>query len=481
MNADVSLGPTVTIDRRIRILEARWQKLCDKYLPRAPEDSIWRYSAVNKRRIRSAGWKLHVSATILNAPSVLKRIAPVLAARGASFKAPRSLLEIGKLNSGLNYRYSQIGKVVTVYPCDDDEAVWLAQRLHELTKRLAGPAVPFDLKFGDHGNVYYRYGAFEKLRLPRKGRAFAAVYAPGGELVPDIREQPKPDWVADPFETHKPKSTTSDGKSQSRIRVLKVLVQRGKGGVYIALDSSSGNPRLCLLKEGRRNGELTWDGRDGAWRVSYETQVLSHLSACGVPLPQVLSSFEVGRNFYLLMEFLEGQTLHEKLISRSRRLTVPQVLTYGIQIAQFIEHMHKAGWVWRDCKPKNLIVTHDDRLVPIDFEGATPVGQPDPLNWGTPGFTPPEVVRGRGGNGVANDLYALGSMLFLLLTGKIHDPERPVPIKKFRRNVPAQFCELVESLLADEAERRPTATVACTMLTSISRNLGRSRRKAADA
>lgn len=405
----------------------------------------------------------------------------MLVARGTSFKAPRSLIEIGKLNSGLSYGYSQIGKVVTVYPCDDDEAVFLAQRLHELTKDLAAPAVPFDLRFGDRGNVYYRHGAFEDLQLSQNGRDVSAVYDAGGELVPDVREQPKPDWVSDPFETYKPKSRTSGQRSESSIRVLKVLAQRGKGGVYVALDFTSGSPRLCLLKEGRKNGELTWDGRDGAWRVRHEAQVLSRLSSGGVAVPRVLSSFEVGRNFYLLMEFLEGETLHEKLISRSRRLTVPQVLIYGIQLARFIEQMHKAGWVWRDCKPKNLIVTRNGRLIPIDFEGAAPVSQTDPIRWGTLGFMAPEVIRGSAGTGVADDLYALGSMLFLLLTGQMPDSERPLSIQKFRRRVPARFCGLIELLLANEAANRPAAAAARATLTSILRNLKRSRTKAANA
>src|SRR5262249_2455319 len=116
-----------TFHRRARVLEARWQELCALYLPRAAKDSMWRYDSGSRREQPSSGWKLHISASILNAPVVLKKIAPLLVERGASFKAPRSLVEIGKLNSGLHYRYSQIGKIITVYPRDNDEAVYLAR------------------------------------------------------------------------------------------------------------------------------------------------------------------------------------------------------------------------------------------------------------------------------------------------------------------------------------------------------------------
>src|SRR6267154_1825559 len=155
----------VSLHNRAKFLEARWQELCAVYLPRAPEDSMWRYDLGRSGQRPSSGWKLHLSATILNAPKVLRKIAPLLVAHGVSFKAPRSLFEVGQLNSGLSYNYSQVGKIITVYPGSDDEAVFLAQRLHRLTYGMPAPAVPFDLRFSDTSNVYYRFGAFEHLEL----------------------------------------------------------------------------------------------------------------------------------------------------------------------------------------------------------------------------------------------------------------------------------------------------------------------------
>jgi serine/threonine protein kinase len=134
--------------------------------------------------------------------------------------------------------------------------------------------------------------------------------------------------------------------------------------------------------------------------------------------------------------------------------------------------MHSAGWAWRDCKPKNIIVTRDGRLVPIDFEGAAPIRRPDHLRWSTPGFTP--AFRDRNvGNGVSDDLYALGSILFLLLTGRIYDSATALTIKKMRRNVPSKLCQLVESLLAIDAYSGPTAEIALATLTSIFLSLKR--------
>jgi class IV lanthipeptide synthase len=463
---DDSIWRTVAANKRAKALERRWQRLCALHLPRAPKGSMWRYHCATSRGAPASGWKLHISATILNAATTLERIAPVLARCGVQFKAPRSLVEVMKLNSGLHHTYSQIGKVITVYPRDENEAVNLAERLHQLTRRLDAPSVPFDSRFADSSNVYYRYGALSHFEITlSNGKRVSALKSPSGKLVRDVRERAKPAWVRDPFAKQKSKCKTHRGPPELPFRVLRALVQRGKGGVYQAIDLRGKAPQLCLLKEGRRSGETCWDGRDGAWRVRHEERVLQQLSAGGVTVPEVYSAFELQGNYYLAMKFIDGETFQDLLNRLQRRMPVARVLSYGIQLATFLSRMHKAGWAWRDCKPKNIIVTCDGRLVPIDFEGAAPIDRPDHVPWGTLGFTPPDW--GKTGNGEAGDVYALGSVLYLLLTGRVFDHAQPIAIQKLRRNAPAELRQLVESLLSERPETRPPAKATAARLTSI--------------
>jgi class IV lanthipeptide synthase len=463
-------GRAVDICGRARTLEKRWQKLCALYLPIADHGSIWNY-----RHSRSEwpdhGWKLHVSATILNAPGILLRIAPFLDQCGLQFKAARSLSEVATLNSGLLHTYSQVGKIITVYPRDDREAVYLAQRLHELTRRFRAPSVPFDLRFCENSNIYYRYGAFKQneIKLP-DGRRIPAIASPGGSLVPDVRERAKPDWVSDPFAHAPPKNgkRRSPKEPPPSFHVLGALVQRGKGGVYQAIDVESNPPRLCLLKEGRKHGEVSWDGRDGAWRVRNEERVLSYLRARGLKVPKVYSRFELQGNFYLVMEFIDGESLNDLLMKQTRRLPLKRVLTLAVQIATLLAQMHRAGWAWRDCKPKNLIVTSDGGVVPIDFEGASPIKNPDNAMWGTRAFMSPESRQGAAVSTAGDDLFALGSILYLLITGRVFDPEGPTSITKLRRGVPPKLRWCVESLLSEKA-RHTSAQSVRKELTSILR------------
>src|SRR5204863_196337 len=82
----------------------------------------------------------------------------------------------------------------------------------------------------------------------------------------------KPDWVSDPFLGRGAGGAAAHAESPlgTTFRAFQALTQRGKGGVYKALDLSAHPPRLCIMKEGRSVGELTWDNRDGRWRVRHE-------------------------------------------------------------------------------------------------------------------------------------------------------------------------------------------------------------------
>ena len=447
----------------------RWNELCAQYLPIVPPDSFWRLSRFHDAADPAQGWKLHVSATLLSATKVLERVGPFLKGLGVLFKVPKALNEIGKLNCGMHYGYTQIGKCLTVYPCSVEEAISLAEHLHELTAGCAAPVIPFDRRFKPDSCVYYRFGPFKRLRVQNgESSQMLALRGPEGTLVPDCRESVGVELSGgpDPFKhASAEREQAADTQCRTPFRVFRALVQRGKGGVYQAIDLSDSEPRLCILKEGRRHGEVGWDGRDGFWRIKNERKVLSSLTHLGVDAPRVYGAVEVEDNFYLAIEFIPGQSLDKLLRARQRRLPISMIVKYATRLAGILSRLHSAGWVWRDCKPSNLIMSEAGRLRPIDFEGACRVNQPNPLPLGTPEFLPTNYKEELGLPAhPSTDLYAMGVVIYYLVTGTLPLLPNPLPVRSLRKNVPSAILQILSDLMHPEPGRRPGAGIVMQRL-----------------
>lgn len=446
---DLSDDACSTAEARAKILRRRWLQLCELYLPVEFEDSVWRYNRNSKPQEPSQGWKLHISATLLEACDLFERVAPCLIAEDVQFKAPNSLDELSKLNCGLQYGYHQVGKFITIYPPTEKQALELAPQLHELTKEFFTISVPFDEQYLPESSVFYRYGGFSKIEITdENGNAFLAIRNAAGEIVPDDRLQAVPEWLFNPFPNNeKPcQKTFADTPLGTTYRIFRAITQRGKGGTYQAVDLSQNAPRLCIVKEGRQNGELGWNGQDGYFLVQNEFEVLSDLKEKYEAVPQVFSPFEVYGNFYFAMEYVGGKSLNEIMSRRRRRFSIRQILKFAVEIAGIIEKIHQAGWVWNDCKPANLIVTNNQSLRPIDFEGAYSINKSEPFDWKTEGFSK-AAKTSKKSDGKFTDLYALGAVIYFLLTGALYDSEKPMAMKKLRRNVPKRLAAITEKLL----------------------------------
>lgn len=452
---DLNVSTHSKTDEKAKSFCRRWQRLCEHYLPVKAENSIWRYSREGRKSEPSQGWKFHISATILEACDLFEKTAPFLISQDVQFKAPETLSELSKINCGLHYGYSQVGKFITVYTASEKQAVWLARKLHELTLVFTPVPVPFDEQYLPGSSVFYRYGGFTSTEIEDElGRKFLALKNLEGEFVPDDRHRVFPNWLSDPFrnddETTKNNIENAETPLTHTYKVFRAITQRGKGGTYQALDFSCDLPRFCIVKEGRRYGEVDWNGQDGYDLVRNELEALEALGKINTDVPRVFSSFELSGNFYLVLEYVEGHSLHNLMKPRRRRFSIKQVAKFASDIAKIIQNIHNAGWIWSDCKPANLIVTPQKKLKPVDFEGAHPVYLYPPFDWKTIGFSKSSVSTSSAEqSGKSEDIYALGAVVYFLLTGKIYDSEKPVGIAELRRNVPLRLRKLTENLLSN--------------------------------
>jgi tRNA A-37 threonylcarbamoyl transferase component Bud32 len=442
-----------------RKAEREWQRLCKAYLPIGAKRSIWRCSRERNGDDPFQGWKLHVSATILSACPVLRLIAPYLKRRDILFKAPKSLAELHKLNSGIYYGFSQVGKFVTIYPQSVEAAAAIASKLHTLTAKFAAPMVPYDNALRNRSCVYYRYGSFSlHLKTTLRKKRVLAIARPDGKLVPDLREPRAavPPWLTDPFQPVRSHAAFELATPlETDYTRYEALTQRGRGGVYRARYVSSARAKLCVIKEGRRHGETDWLGRDGFIRVKREAHVLRSTGTAAVP--RVLRTFRANGCYYLVMERISGKSLQQVLAS-GHRMSTRRMFDYCAQMAQIVADIHAAGWAWRDCKPTNFLVDKNHKLRALDFEGACRLDETDPPWGATPGYTPPRRSS-KSGSPEAMDLYALGTSIMQLIAKK----ESPINLATaFRReikkrNLPLRLIKTIQSLRSPSSKRGPPA------------------------
>jgi serine/threonine-protein kinase len=155
--------------------------------------------------------------------------------------------------------------------------------------------------------------------------------------------------------------------------------------------------------------------------------------------PGVMKVFSnPGRSrLYMVLEWVEGRLLRE-ILAEHRRLGPERAARIATRISDALDYIHRQGVVHRDLKPENIMVDENDAIKLIDFGIAGQAGARRltfsrlSLTMGTPEYISPEQVKGKRGDG-RSDIYALGVMLYEMLTGKTPFPgENPFVIMNER-------------------------------------------------
>jgi serine/threonine protein kinase len=163
-----------------------------------------------------------------------------------------------------------------------------------------------------------------------------------------------------------------------------------------------------------------------------EARVLARFNHPGIV--DVMTVFEENNTAYMVMEFLEGQNLEQRVVKQGV-LPEQTALKLVAQIVEALTVVHRAHFIHRDLKPSNAILCDDGRVVLIDFGLTKKVEAARNYQTrqftaappsGTEGYAPPEQYLKDVIPSAASDIYALGATLYFLLTGNvpIASPER---------------------------------------------------------
>ncbi len=228
-----------------------------------------------------------------------------------------------------------------------------------------------------------------------------------------------------------------------RFRILRQLGKGGMGTVYEALDEESGSK--VALKMMRADLALDPAARERFQREMNLARKVTHPNAC-----RIFDLFRHENLLFLTMELLQGETLHEK-IRRDGPFDPGDAVEIVLQVSQGLAAIHNAGIVHRDFKSSNILLVDDTnvdknlRAVITDFGLATTLPGKGSLFvtetgklFGTPEFMAPEQLT-KGSITPATDVYALGLVLYEMLTGKVPlEGESPLTIaaKRISEDVP---------------------------------------------
>lgn len=208
---------------------------------------------------------------------------------------------------------------------------------------------------------------------------------------------------------------------QGRYRVLNLLGRGGMGAVYLVEDARVFGKRWAL-KELLDALLPPADQAQAIQQFEIEAKMLVRLSHPN--LPAIVDFFSEGGRQYLVMEYIDGETLETVLAKAAGFLPEAQVTALATQLCDVLAYLHsqRPPVIFRDLKPDNVMLTQAGVIKLIDFGIARSFRQgktKDTQIMGTPGFAAPEQY-GSGQTDARSDIYSLGVTLHRLLTR--HDP-----------------------------------------------------------
>jgi serine/threonine protein kinase len=249
---------------------------------------------------------------------------------------------------------------------------------------------------------------------------------------------------------------------------FEIIAELGRGGMAVVYKARQTDlDRIVALKI--LPPELTSDQSYVA-RFRQEAR-----SAARLEHPHIMPIYEVGEvagYHYIAMKFIQGRTL-KQLLQQEGALPVKRAAHILAQVGEALDYAHRQGIIHRDIKPSNVMITDDGWIYLTDFGLARGIGSSSSgltiagTVMGTPEYMSPEQAQGLPNVGPPTDIYALGVMLYELLTGafpfKAETPmamlaarlvHAPIPPRDIRGDLPPAVEDVIMRALARKPEAR---------------------------
>ncbi len=248
-------------------------------------------------------------------------------------------------------------------------------------------------------------------------------------------------------------------------QILKKLGQGAMATVFQAKQLSL--DRIVAVKVLPRRMSENQEFVDRFYREGRAAARLNHPN-----IVQAIDVGEAGGYHYFVMEYIDGCTLYDKIVD-NKPLDEQDALETILGVARALEHAHARGFIHRDVKPKNIMITNSGEVKLADMGLAREVSDYKVAEmeagraYGTPYYISPEQIRGEINIDFRADIYSLGATFYHVVTGRVpfdgstpsavmhkHLKEPLIPPDHLNTKLSAGVAEVIEFMMAKRREDR---------------------------
>ena len=253
------------------------------------------------------------------------------------------------------------------------------------------------------------------------------------------------------------------GDQLDHYRIESVAARSGMASIFRGTDLRTGRPVAIKVPHPEMESDpIFFD------RFHREQEIGKKLDHPGVM--KVMVEDDPSR-VYMVMEWVEGRLLRQ-ILNEQRQLPSERAVRIALKICEALEYIHSQGVAHRDLKPENVMVDAEGNIKLIDFGIAAHIGARRltfakfTQTMGTPDYISPEQVKGKRGD-ARSDIYALGVMLYEMLTGKVpftgpnafiimNDRllNSPIPPREIDPSISSQLQEIIYRALERDPKNR---------------------------